>query len=698
MPLFKKGNPYILSAACCWVVYIMLSYWLVGHTDPTVHAHLLQDFEVQPFGINLFFTGFIVSIALFFKNYYNSDKPLNFNNDLWSTFYFSAGLLVVILLNTQFLHFFRISKTGDESLYNHSIDLLNNISIGLIILFVVNFVFSFKRMVLFQKNKITELSWLIFEGLLVLSLVFNFIHVPILHPVSLVSLGTFFLITFFLATRMPWVAYLSKTQKWKNVLYLVFTIIVLGLFVWYLYMEANEFHAAHRHQYIVLDGLQKPIVMNCIVFVGAYALSSIMVMLFNMPTASVFEQKFSEVFSFQKLSESIHTSTDLEEVYRTFLDLSAITTLAESAWLEVVDENNMAATFESQNITKDEVFKLKKIARKASHNIYQNISSLKNVKNAGVKVELANTKTRSLLLVPLFYKQKYMGLLGLTKNISHAFSNELIETIQGLTNQAAISISNSRLMVKAIETERYKEEISIARKVKQRLLPNISQEFKQLSLSVFSNSADEVGGDYYDCHYEDNKLRLILADVAGHGTAAAFNMAQLKGIFKALSQQKLGLKEFSLLMNNAILQCVDKKSFITLTLLEIDFSNNQVELLRAGHCPSLLHRDGESKLIDEHTKTLGMGMISSDKYTDFIEPTRFIAKSNDVLFLYTDGIIEARNDQNEFFEEKYLQEVVNKYAYLSAVEINQNIINYLHDFVSHSTIDDDYSSIIIKFK
>lgn len=684
----------MLSALTCWIAYIIFSYWTITQDTLSNHLQLLRHFEVQPLVVNFFFSGYIVLSALFFRSFHAIEKPLNFNNAIWSAFYFSTIVFITTMVNTQIL---RMSKDGSIVSYTPElIDFLNNIAIGLIILFATNIAYTYKRMILFQKNNITEKVWKIFELMILTAIVFNFVHVPITHIVSMVMLGGFLVLTFFLATRMPWVAYLSYTQKWRNLLYLFLILCILISFTVYLYSESNQFHAENQQQFIVLDAFQKPIYMDVLMFIFSYTISSLLVLAFNLPTTSVFEQKFSEVISFQKLSEAIHTSQDLNDVYDTFLELSTLTTLSEGSWLEIVDENRAYQKFLNHEIEKDGIEELIKLLRLNKYRVNEELTYIKDIQNLKGSESLSNQKIRSALFVPLFYKDKYMGLLGLVKNIPNAYSTELVDTIESLSRQATISIYNSRLMKHVIETERYKEEISIARKVKQRLLPRLSDRVGDLEVSVFSNSADEVGGDYYDYHQSGNKLTFILADVVGHGTSAAFNMAQLKGIFKSLSIQDLPLKELALLMNDAIHVCVDKKSFITLSLCEIDLVSLKAEILRAGHCPTLVGCNDKCSFLDEDTKTLGMGMVASDKYVRFLETREVHLKQDDFLLLYTDGIIEARNNDNDFFDEDKLLKSVEGMTHSSANELTEKIITDLHSFMANSTIEDDYSTITIK--
>ncbi|MEJ0030635.1 MAG: PP2C family protein-serine/threonine phosphatase [Bacteroidota bacterium] len=95
-----------------------------------------------------------------------------------------------------------------------------------------------------------------------------------------------------------------------------------------------------------------------------------------------------------------------------------------------------------------------------------------------------------------------------------------------------------------------------------------------------------MGGDYYDTiRIDDHQVALIIADVSGKGTTAAFHMSQMKGIFHSLAQQDLDPKEFMQRANRALVYCLERGSFISATYFAIDTRTKKIRYARAGHCP-----------------------------------------------------------------------------------------------------------------
>src|SRR5690606_26913300 len=150
---------------------------------------------------------------------------------------------------------------------------------------------------------------------------------------------------------------------------------------------------------------------------------------------------------------------------------------------------------------------------------------------------MKGSRFRSILAFPILVREENIGMLALLKELPDGFNREMSRIVATFANQAGISIENFRLMEEALQNERYKEELKIAKTVQKSLLPEVLEKDDEFDIAAFSESADEVGGDYYDTlRTNDHQVALIVADVSGKGTTAAFHMSQMKGIFHSLAQ------------------------------------------------------------------------------------------------------------------------------------------------------------------
>jgi serine phosphatase RsbU (regulator of sigma subunit) len=275
----------------------------------------------------------------------------------------------------------------------------------------------------------------------------------------------------------------------------------------------------------------------------------------------------------------------------------------------------------------------------------------------------------------------------------------MTKIVSTFSNQAGISIENFRLMEEALQNERYKEELKIAKMVQKSLLPTILEQDQDFDIAAFSESADEVGGDYYDTLRIDKHLiSIIIADVSGKGTTAAFHMSQMKGIFHSLAQRDIEPSEFMVQANQALVYCLERGSFISATYFIINTQTKTIRYARAGHCPVLYYCADSRSSQYLKDKGVALGMVRNKTYSSFIQSNVFQYKPGDIMVLYTDGVTEAKDGKGEEFGYDRLLSIINEADGMSPSEIQNHLINKLYEFSGTSNIDDDYTTMIVKFK
>ena len=135
--------------------------------------------------------------------------------------------------------------------------------------------------------------------------------------------------------------------------------------------------------------------------------------------------------------------------------------------------------------------------------------------------------------MPITLQNEMAGFMYLLNEVSDGFNGEMINIINTFASQASVSVENVRLMSQAIENERYKEELNIAKSVQRALLPEKLDHNESFEIHAFTEAAAEVGGDYYDTFkLGEDRFVIVIGDVSGKGTSAAFHMSQMKGIFE----------------------------------------------------------------------------------------------------------------------------------------------------------------------
>ena len=256
-----------------------------------------------------------------------------------------------------------------------------------------------------------------------------------------------------------------------------------------------------------------------------------------------------------------------------------------------------------------------------------------------------------------------------------------------------------RLIRDAIETERYKEELKIAKNVQKSLLPQKLFHNDSFDVLAYSMAADEVGGDYYDI-VEPTKgiFSLIIGDVSGKGTSAAFNMAQMKGIFHSLVLHRDSPNEFLKKANKALSNCLERTSFITAIYFEINTKTKHITYSRAGHCQPIYYSAAEKSACFLESNGLGLGILRNSDFNQYVEEKVLTYSPGDIILLYTDGIVEAKNaDGTEFGAEK-LKHSLLTHVHKPLAEVRDGLIGDLMHFLDGVKLDDDYTLTILKFE
>ena len=647
--------------------------------------------EVHLFFSKTFLVLFIVAIYFFYRRNIDSREGFNIIDLLWKVFV--TGLIAtVVSLSSNFL--VSLLRDQEHGRNPYFLDTLYYINVGLIITFLIATFTVWKRLILYQKNKLLIRTWDVFEyGLLGSTLLF-YIRFDIYSSLGWVIQIMLALLAIVLSVNLKWVAYLNFKQKWKSIL----LIILIGLYIIYFYTILDNYEG--NNGFVPVFSVLNVLSINALyIFALVYCVFSVLVLLFNLPTSSVFEQKIVEAVNFQKLSQSRNTGQNEDQVFEILIDSAASVSIANVAWLDIMDENEnirKSIYYKTNDVEKEVI--LKSIKNSKIKNIQSTVPS-RSDKHSRFTAELKHEVFKSIFVIPVFIQDKLVAVLYLVKDVNDGFSKEIIGIIRTFINQASISIENYRLMEEAIVNERYKEELKIAKRVQDSLIPKHLSTNDSFEMSAFSKPAAEVGGDYFDTYQMDeNRIAIVIGDVSGKGTSAAFHMSQMKGIFQSLVQVNLSARDFIIKANNALSECLDRTSFITTTYFIIDSEKRKFEFSRAGHCPTLYFSALDKKVSFLEDNGLGLGILRDDQFDSFVEVNEISFSQGDVLFLYTDGITEAKNEMQEEFGYDRLKDFLEKNAYYSADYIKEEILKTLYDFCGTSNLDDDITTLIVKVK
>ncbi|MFZ6665100.1 GAF domain-containing SpoIIE family protein phosphatase [Peijinzhouia sedimentorum] len=630
---------------------------------------------------------FFLSLLIFFRHQIDKAKRMNLVDMLWKVFV--TGLMAAIITILVILVFVLL---GDNRLSQNPlfINFLYHLDLGVITVFLVITFTIYKRLVLYQKSKVLINTWYIFEYGLMISIMLNFFKIELFDSFYITTFIFFLVLSLYLSVNLKWVAYLSFKEKWKSILLLLLVCLYLYFFLTVLSGFPSEI--------LVVNLVDNVFATTLFSFIFIYSLFSFLVILFNLPTTSVFEQKLKEAVNIQMLSRTIQEKRNESEIYQMFFFSSVSAVFADAAFLESVDEKGTNRIILKENLTDEQIEEIKDSL--ASSKVRPLKSAQVPVEQSGIIAKaLKYSGFRSLMMLPLVVKEKEIAQLYLLKEVSDGFNDEMQNIITTFANQASISIENSRLMTETVANERYQKELKIAKEVQKALLPTVLEKDPAFEISAFSQAADEVGGDYYDIFKKsDVNYALIIADVSGKGTSAAFHMSQLKGIFQSLSEIALGPKEFLIHANSALSRCLDRRSFITASYFLIDTSDSSIKFARAGHCPTLYFKKSDNKAYYFKNKGLGLGVLRNNQFQNYIQVHQMNYESGDIMVLYTDGITESKNDSGEELGYEALKKWLEENAHFDAETIKNRIAETFLNFCGEAPPDDDYTVVVIKFE
>ncbi|MFY0651305.1 MAG: SpoIIE family protein phosphatase [Cyclobacteriaceae bacterium] len=631
---------------------------------------------------------FALSLVVFYRFNIGKAESINFVDLLWRVFV--TGLIATIAsLGIEFI--FTVFGSNKFATHALTINFFYHILLGLILAFLISTFIVWKRLILYQKSKSLLSAWQIYEYALIATLVFDLFGNEKTDPAFIAVYIVLLILGLILSFNLKWIAYLNFKQKWKSILFIVLVIIYL----WYFFNTLMNFS---EKNVLLRDLLDSSFALSLFSFILLYSGISVLVILFNLPTTSVFEKKLEEAVNFQRLSQSIPAGESEDKVYEILLDSAVSAVYSEAAWLEIDDEQEGVSVTLTHNLDAKKIPLIKDAIQTSRFKKILNSDFDRNPKNQKLSAKIKDVQFSSILSYPVTVKNEKIGSLVLLKEVDDGFNKEMIDIIETFVNQASISVENFRLLNEAIKNERYKEELNIATKVQNSLLPNSLDQNPAFQIAAFTRAADEVGGDYYDTYnLDDNRTVIIIGDVSGKGTSAAFHMAQMKGVFQSLVQLDSDPKEFMVRANTALSRCLEKTSFITVSYFIIDRSKGKVSFARAGHCPTLYYNAVNNETKYFKNKGLGLGILRNSNFHKYVQVNEFDFNSGDIIILYTDGITEACNDRKEQFGYDKLQSSLIKYSNLAPESIQEKIINDLYEFCGKESLEDDYTLLIVKF-
>lgn len=649
-------------------------------------------------------TAFPIILALsfyFFKEIVNQE---NIKIDDSTKNFFKDFILLVVLASVLFITDFIIPTTiFFPKVANNifGIILIDFVSLYSILIGILTFSFLYKWLYFFRQKKTRIYLHLIF-------FVYIFCIIAEYHQSFFSNKSEFlevlsiilFVIAGFLGFILPknsWIITIPRSRKYILLLVSLTIIIVSIILNITLSQHNNKLSFA---LYMFLPG------SNIIIFIPLLLTSIIFFRIFlttltSLPTSQLVEQQIYEIKSLEYLNRIIAETVDFNQLIKTVTELACSVSHANSAWIEVCQDNCSKYHTYSYNIDDETIKKLKdnQLFRSFIENLSQPffLSSIKEHNDQVFNDFLEQNIAKSIIAIPIFSTSDKIGTIVVLHKEEYGFQLVDLNVLSAYSHNISIALENARLLKDSLEKESLKRELNIAKDIQNKLLPTKLPEIDNYSLYWFTMPALEVGGDFFFIiQLKNGKYCILIGDVSGKGMNAAFYMAQLKGVVLSVAKESVSPADVLKRINAILYKAMERQMFITLSALVIENEFGLLTLARAGHMPAIFVRDGK---IEEITpKGIGIGLADSSVFDKIIEEKTIQLENNDKCIMITDGVIEAKNIKNEEFSLDNLKQIIKETVYSNRDGLIFDIKNYIEDFIKDGEQIDDLTVVVLEYK
>jgi serine phosphatase RsbU (regulator of sigma subunit) len=309
------------------------------------------------------------------------------------------------------------------------------------------------------------------------------------------------------------------------------------------------------------------------------------------------------------------------------------------------------------------------------------------------------------LAVPLRTREEIVGVLLLGERPQRAgFSPHEKQVLRACAGQFALMIENARLTDRVVEQETLRRDIALASDVQRRLLPDAPPSAECADFAAASVPARRIGGDYYDfVELRDRGIGIALADVSGKGVAAALIMSVVQASLRIIaSEGDVSPPRLVARMNEFVYRSTPASKYATFFYAQLDGQGRHLRYVNAGHnAPYLLRAERQSTAgsppAEIEQLSVGGTVVGMFPEMGYEEATVELY-SGDVLLVFTDGVPEAQNPEQEEFGEERLQLLLRQTAHLPPDEISARISAEMKDWIRDAEQYDDLTFIVMKVR
>jgi len=314
----------------------------------------------------------------------------------------------------------------------------------------------------------------------------------------------------------------------------------------------------------------------------------------------------------------------------------------------------------------------------------------------------ANTNCK----VWMMSRDKFTECLERWPHLAYAMVEVISERLDS-SNEAAFNdlVTKNQMLQKAydelkaaqaqlIEKERLERELQLAADIQLSILPDVLPDTEEYSFGARMLPARQVGGDFYDVfELEDNRIGVLIGDVADKGVPSALFMARAHALIMAEADIGMNPAEVMQLVNKHITRLQKSTQFVTVLYGILDLRTREFSYARAGHEPPLILSNG---IVERMPYNAGMAIGLWEPMT--IDEQTIKINSGDTLLLYTDGMTDCRDPNGEAFGLERIKNKLEGFSKMNAQQICNSLLETLQGYQDGSKQDDDVTLVAIKAK
>jgi phosphoserine phosphatase RsbU/P len=409
-----------------------------------------------------------------------------------------------------------------------------------------------------------------------------------------------------------------------------------------------------------------------------------------------------------RLAQTFNSSLDLNEVLNRVIDEMIAAIQAERGFVMLTEPSGdlafkVARGIDQATIEEPEFQISRSVVERVAREGQPMLTSDAQVdERINMRTSVMNLGLRSILCVPLQVKGNPIGVIYADNRLKAGiFTLDELELLSAIASSAAIAIENARLYQISVEKGRMEHELQVAYKVQASLLPKSVPQVAGWEFAARWQPAREVAGDYYDfIPLDSGELGLVIADVMDKGMPAALYMAFARSVMRASMDSALSPAEGIARANRLICEDSSYGFFVTLFYAQLDPASGKLTCVNAGHNPPLLCSqikeldlpEGKNQITKLLFKGLPLGIEPETIYEQHIVDLGV----GDMILLYTDGVTEAINAQDQRFEMERLERFLINHCSVTAEETLNALEKELASFVGSEARYDDVTMMAVK--